>query len=59
MTEPMLRIVIAARKLLAETMSPYERTKAARRALVPYPLIDELAAALRAAGISVTGRRRQ
>lgn len=59
MTEPMLRIVDAARKLVAETMEPYDRTKEAKRALVPYPAVDELAAALQAAGVSVVGRRRR
>lgn len=59
MTEPMLRIVMAAHKLIAETMSPYERTNAARRALVPYPMIDELAEALHEAGISITERRKR
>ena len=59
MNEPMLRIVMAARKLLAETMPPYERTDKAKRALVPYPMIDELAAALREAGIAAEQRRRR
>ena len=55
----MLRIVMAARKIIEHTMDPYERTKIARRALVPYPLIDELAAALRAAGVNAENRRRR
>ena len=59
MTEPMMRIVMAAQKLIAETMEPYERTDAARRALVPYPMIDELAAALHEAGITIAERKRR
>jgi hypothetical protein len=57
--EPMLRIVMAARKVVEHTMEPYERTKMARRALVPYSMIDELAEALREAGTNVTERKRR
>jgi hypothetical protein len=59
MNEPMFRIIMAARKIVEETMDPYERTKMARRALVPYPMIDELAEALREAGTNVVERKRR
>jgi hypothetical protein len=59
MDEPMLRIVMAARKVVEETMDPYARTKMAKHALVPYSIIDELAEALRAAGVSVAERKQR
>jgi signal recognition particle subunit SEC65 len=59
MDELMLRIVMAARKVVEQTMDSYDRTKMAKRALVPYPMIDELAEALREAGINVTERKRR
>jgi hypothetical protein len=59
MSELMLRIVMVAREVVEHTMDPYERTKMARRALVPYSIIDELAEALREAGINVTERKRR